>query len=657
MRVDLDADTAAGAIGNHGVYAASDDHNQVFLGRVPGGLSASELVMLHHPDPVTVPEKESEEFFSRVYPRLARKLRVTSPDASVDLPAVLPPKLVSKIRYGSRDNVELDWVFDYNGLVVEAEDRDTVVESALESAALEILNDFPALEAAVLGPKHLQGLDVIDFVRRTLPELENLDGLVIEEKGVRPVFHELTEAPELTITTVESDRRDWFDLGLLISIGDRQIPFADVLRALSNGQTKLLMPDRSYFSLDNPLFEKLRDLVAEAGALRDMKDKDADLSITQYQLSLWEELDALAVHIEGPDAWASSLGALLNLKDSAPAQLPDTLNATLRPYQVEGFGWLSTLWSNGLGGVLADDMGLGKTLQTLALILHAHQIWANPQDHPDLPQDATRRAPFLVVAPTSVVSNWKDEAARFAPSLKVAAITDTETRANATLAQLARDYDIVVTSYTLAAPGRGRVRGRRVGGVDPRRGPVREEQGDQGPPRGPGHARPLQACNHRHPDGKQPDGAVVDLRHRFPGPVPLRRALRGKLPAPDRTPGTRRTAVAAAPADPPVHAAPHQGRGRHGPAAEAGAGAARGALPGAPQDLRHAPAARAPEGAAPGRRHGQEPLYDLPVADPACACFRWMPPWWTTSTRTSPARSSTCSSNSSRTSSRRATAR
>ncbi|MFJ6418378.1 SNF2-related protein [Paeniglutamicibacter sp. NPDC091659] len=449
VRVDLDADTAAGAIGNHGVYAASDDHNQIFLGRVPGGLSASELVMLHHPDPVTVPEKESEEFFSRVYPRLARKLRVTSPDASVDLPAVLPPKLVTKIRYGSRDNVELDWVFDYNGLVVEAEDRDTVVESALESAALEILNDFPALESAVLGPKHLQGLDVIDFVRRTLPELENLDGLVIEEKGVRPVFHELTEAPELTITTVESDRRDWFDLGLLISIGDRQIPFADVLRALSNGQTKLLMPDRSYFSLDNPLFEKLRDLVAEAGALRDMKDKDADLSITQYQLSLWEELDALAVHIEGPDAWASSLGALLNLKDSAPAQLPDTLNATLRPYQVEGFGWLSTLWRNGLGGVLADDMGLGKTLQTLALILHAHQIWANPQDHPDLPQDATRRAPFLVVAPTSVVSNWKDEAARFAPSLKVAAITDTETRANATLAQLARDYDIVVTSYTL----------------------------------------------------------------------------------------------------------------------------------------------------------------------------------------------------------------
>ncbi|PQZ88167.1 helicase [Arthrobacter sp. MYb227] len=449
VRILLDAESAAGSIGDHGVYAANEEHTQIFLGRVPGGLSSTELRMLHEPEPVMVPKKESEEFFARVYPRLARKMRVTSPDTSVELPAVLPPTLISRIRYGSRDNVELDWVFDYNGLVVEAEDRDSVVENALESTVLEILNDFEALESSVLSPKHLQGLDVIDFVRRVLPQLEEIEGLVLEEKGVRPIFHELTEAPELIITTVESDRRDWFDLGLLISIGERQIPFADVLRALARGQTKLLMPDKTYFSLDNPLFEKLRALVAEAGTLRDMKDQEADLSITQYQLSMWEELDALATHIEGPDAWASSLGSLVKLQDADPAILPSALEATLRPYQIEGFGWLSTLWSNGLGGVLADDMGLGKTLQTLAMILHAHQVWAHPEAHPTLPADAKVRAPFLVVAPTSVVSNWKDEAKRFAPSLKVAAITDTETRAMASLAQLAKDYDIVVTSYTL----------------------------------------------------------------------------------------------------------------------------------------------------------------------------------------------------------------
>ncbi|MFL4473706.1 DEAD/DEAH box helicase [Paeniglutamicibacter sp. MACA_103] len=445
----LDAHTAAGSIGNHGVYVATEDHTEILLGQVPGGLSHSELALLHHPEALNVPEAETEEFFSRVYPRLARKLKVTSPDASVELPAVLPPKLVAKIRYGSRETVDVDWVFDYNGMVVDAADRDTPAESALESAVLAILNRHPAFESSVLGPRHFQGLDVIDFVRRVLPELAEVKDLVLSESGTRPEFHELTEAPELVITTVESDRRDWFDLGLLISIGERQIPFADILRALIQGQTKLLMPDRSYFSLTDPLFDKLRALVSEAGGLRDMKDKEADISLTPYQFSMWEELEDLASRIEGPDAWVGALNSLVNLKTTEVADLPGTLNATLRPYQVEGFGWLATLWRNGLGGVLADDMGLGKTLQTLALILHAHQVWENPEAFEGISAQAGVRAPFLVVAPTSVVSNWKDEAARFAPSLRVVAITDTESRAPASLAALAKDYDVVVTSYTL----------------------------------------------------------------------------------------------------------------------------------------------------------------------------------------------------------------
>ena len=444
----LDANMAAGSIGNHGIYAATEDHHEILLGQVPGGLSHTELSMLRHPETLNVPEGETEEFFSRVYPRLARKLRVTSPDASVELPAVLPPKLVAKIRYGTTESVDVDWSFDYQGMIVDAADRDISVESALESSVLEILNRYPALEATVLGPKHLKGLEVIDFVRRVLPELSEVEGLVVKETGNRPDFHELTESPELVITTVESDRRDWFDLGLLISIGGRQIPFAEILRALIKGETKLLMPDRSYFSLQDPLFDKLRSLVSEASGLRDMKDKEADISLTRYQYAMWEELEALAAQIEGPDAWVSALNSLVDLK-ATETELPPSLNATLRPYQREGFGWLATLWRNGLGGVLADDMGLGKTVQALALILHAHQVWEDPDAHVGVSATAAQRAPFLVVAPTSVVSNWKDEAERFAPSLRVATITDTESRAAASLATLAGQYDIIVTSYTL----------------------------------------------------------------------------------------------------------------------------------------------------------------------------------------------------------------
>ena len=85
--------------------------------------------------------------------------------------------------------------------------------------------------------------------------------------------------------------------------------------------------------------------------------------------------------------------------------VPDTLKATLRSYQREGYEWMQFLASHGLHGVLADDMGLGKTMQTLTHIL------AEKQKGNTLPN--------LVVAPTSVVENWQREAAQFAPSLKV----------------------------------------------------------------------------------------------------------------------------------------------------------------------------------------------------------------------------------------------
>ena len=82
--------------------------------------------------------------------------------------------------------------------------------------------------------------------------------------------------------------------------------------------------------------------------------------------------------------------------------VPASLDATLRPYQLNGFNWLAYLYEHRLGGILADDMGLGKTIQALALMCHTKD-------------GASRTSPYLVVAPTSVVGNWATECRRFAP--------------------------------------------------------------------------------------------------------------------------------------------------------------------------------------------------------------------------------------------------
>ena len=98
----------------------------------------------------------------------------------------------------------------------------------------------------------------------------------------------------------------------------------------------------------------------------------------------------------------SDLKQRIRQAEQAQPEVPANLNATLRPYQLEGFQWMSRLAIWGAGACLADDMGLGKTVQTIAFLLaHASE------------------GPAIVVAPASVVPNWRNEINRFAPDLQV----------------------------------------------------------------------------------------------------------------------------------------------------------------------------------------------------------------------------------------------
>ncbi len=138
------------------------------------------------------------------------------------------------------------------------------------------------------------------------------------------------------------------------------------------------------------------------------------------------------------------------LRDLVEIPRPDVvgLEAELRTYQREGFWWLAFLWEHGLGGILADDMGLGKTLQVLALVEHARR------QRPDA-------GPFLVVAPTSVVTAWVHEAERHAPGLRVGVCG----RRTDDVAAIAADSDVVVTTYTVLRLARARYGAVSWGGL------------------------------------------------------------------------------------------------------------------------------------------------------------------------------------------------
>ena len=147
------------------------------------------------------------------------------------------------------------------------------------------------------------------------------------------------------------------------------------------------------------------------------------------------------VHVEPGDAIREILAGLRRPGALDAVEIADALHGTLRPYQHEGLSWLRFLTKLGLGACLADDMGLGKTIQVLALLLGERRDGA--------------RGPSLLVVPASLLGNWRDEAARFAPSLKLRflhpAETDRQTLADIAAAPKAHlaDADLVVTTYAM----------------------------------------------------------------------------------------------------------------------------------------------------------------------------------------------------------------
>lgn len=121
---------------------------------------------------------------------------------------------------------------------------------------------------------------------------------------------------------------------------------------------------------------------------------------------------------------------------------PESFVGELRPYQRRGLAWLAFLSSLGLGACLADDMGLGKTIQLLALLL------AEREQPPA--KGGKRPGPTLLICPVSVSGNWRREAERFAPSLRVHVHYGRERLKGETLVRTARRSDIVITTYALA---------------------------------------------------------------------------------------------------------------------------------------------------------------------------------------------------------------
>ena len=444
---------------------------------------------------VKIPASERPAFQRDFLPALSRSVPALTPDPALALPAVTPPRLVLELTFDEevRHDAQLGWhweyplnpfeadpehesgvqrlpVFGYPG-EVGGEVRDERFEARVLRSVRSVLAAHPAL--ASLEERRIEGWETRELLSAVLPKLRRISAVRVRFNGTPPEFVEATDAL-IEVTVTEGNSRDWFGLGIAVKVNNWTVPFAQIFEALDRGADRILLGNGTYFSLRRPEFKTLRTLIAEA---RELDEAGGELRINRHQAGLFSELESLAASVQTTRRWDEQVRSLLALVEASearetdpaegadkPAASPDThdkrnnggvvrpnlnreypvpagLRATLRPYQVEGYRWLTFLYEHRMGGILADDMGLGKTVQALALLAHA--IEEHRAAAPGEPF-----APFLVVAPTSVISNWAAEAERFLPRAKVVTITET-TAGKTPLAERVAGAHLVLTSYTL----------------------------------------------------------------------------------------------------------------------------------------------------------------------------------------------------------------
>gem|GEM_PF-3622005 len=355
--------------------------------------------------------------FEQVLPRLRRQLPVQSSTdwMDQDLPEIigLPLPCFHLVPLGEAEHrVEIfikpipDGTFYFRPQ--EGLSRSLVATEASGRAVL--VRDLTAEEAAVdTCLKACPTLDNIPAVsydiqlandRQTLEALRELQQLALEDriileypKGQRLRLGNTVDDKQLQVQV--SSGRDWFrvEAGLQLD-EERIIDFELLLESLRNKDKYIKIGEDEYLTLT----EGLRDRLTKMDAL--LHENRGSRELAPLAGSAFAEILEGLDQVVTDTAWTDNLDRMARAERFVAPPIPASFNAELRDYQQVGYEWLLRLADWGVGACLADDMGLGKTVQALAMLV-----------------ERGADGPALVIAPASVIRNWRTETERFAPTL------------------------------------------------------------------------------------------------------------------------------------------------------------------------------------------------------------------------------------------------
>lgn len=380
----------------------------VFLRNTVSPLAeGTRLEWLHHmrrQGSINAPAEDSHELLSTLLgmPGVP-PLRV--PDDLRFEKVTLPPRpsiWIQADRFSRDGRLLAQLAFDYDGHTVPSHDEAAGVydganqryllrDHTAEEAAAELLSEAGAKYRA---PNYTGAKPEWEFTPAKLP------------RGVRTLLDagwkvdvagQVFRRPGKSKLEVSSGV-DWFELHGPVDFEGVSAQLPQLLEALRRGDTTILLNDGTYGILPEEWLRKI-------GMLAGMGEKTEDhFRFRRTQTGLLDALLAAQPEISYDEKFAEIRRELRQFDRMESCQQPEGFVGTLRDYQREGLGWMDFLRRYSFGGCLADDMGVGKTAQVLAML-------------------ETRRTqncgPSLVVVPRSLIFNWKQEAERFTPQLRV----------------------------------------------------------------------------------------------------------------------------------------------------------------------------------------------------------------------------------------------
>ncbi|PKY74461.1 helicase [Actinomyces oris] len=492
----------------HGFYTWMPGRELLLMPLEPRPTEALSRVLRGDGEAITIPAGDVERFETEHLEALTRALPVLSADTSIRMPRPTALRAALAVHVDTAEHhLSTEWSIRYVGedgevrsshalpdLAAAAEGRvedrtagrDIDGETRLAREVLNHLLPLAGRHPALWQPLDLRGMDTARFMTETLPVLRELEAFDIEVDDDVPDYREAEAAPVITTSVSDDeDRPDWFSLSVRVHVGQEEIPLALLMAAVATGEPEVLLESGTWVSIDRPEIEALARLMEEGRELADPQAQ-GELRVSALHAGYYEVLESLGVIEQATARWKERVGRLLERARAAEAAgepsggqsvegndaggtsgrtgegtggapVPEGMRATLRPYQLEGYRWLDFLRQAGLGGVLADDMGLGKTVQVLAAVQRLIEQREEAQGSeptssgdPGDPGEPEGTGPVLVIAPTSVVGSWVEQAERFCPGLRVRAVRRTAAKREETLAQIVEGCDVVVTSYTIA---------------------------------------------------------------------------------------------------------------------------------------------------------------------------------------------------------------